>query len=153
MPKEVSVNQAKSAEHYLRQRLQGAAFEEHIEFKERSDTIGSGITLIALDCNGNMLSASALGAKGRPAEIVGKEAAERLMQEIAAKKAVDSHAADQLIPFMALAKGYSTIHCSRLTQHCLTNIAVCEKMLGVHFDVKGEPEKPAEVFVEGCALR
>jgi len=152
LPKEVSSNQCTAAKKILWEKFPNTAFEKHIEFKERSNTIGSGITLIAADPKGNMLSGSALGRKGKPAETVGKEAAEKLLAELSAKKAVDSHAADQLIPFMALAKGCSTIHCSKLTQHCLTNISVCKQMLNVKFDVKGELGQPAEIFVEGLGF-
>ena len=152
LPKDVSLNQASSAKKLILEKFPTASFSKTIEFKEQSNTIGSGITLIASDSKGNMLSASASGRRGKPAAVVGKEAAEKLLSEISAGKAVDSHAADQLIPFMALAKGKSTIHCSRLTKHCLTNIAVCEKILGVKFDVKGKLEKPAEISVEGIGF-
>tara|TARA_Y100000310_G_C20701495_1_gene830393 strand:+ start:5521 stop:6570 length:1050 start_codon:yes stop_codon:yes gene_type:complete len=153
LPREVSVNQAASAKATIRKDFPNMIFEEHIESKKPSNTIGSGITLIATDSNGNVLSASSLGRKGKLAELVGQEAGEKLLVEMSAGKAVDSHAADQLIPFMALAKGYSTIHCTKLTQHCLTNIAICEKILGVKFEVKGEKDSPAEIFVEGIGFK
>jgi RNA 3'-terminal phosphate cyclase (ATP) len=152
LPEEVSTVQAASAKRVIRGKFPGIAFSEHIEFRQPSDTIGSGVTLIAVDSGGNRLSASALGRRGKPAGTVGKEAAERLLREISAGKAVDSHAADQLVPFMALAKGYSTIQCSRLTQHSLANIAVCEQLLGVRFDVKGSLGQASEIFVEGIGL-
>ncbi len=152
LPREVSVNQAKSAENLIRAEFPDAIFAETIESKNPSDTIGSGITLIASDAGRNKLSGSALGRRGKPAEQVGKEAAEKLLAHIKQGKAVDSFTADQLIPFMALAKGYSTIHCSRLSQHCLTNITVCEKLLGVKFGVKGLIGKQAEISVEGTAF-
>jgi len=152
LPKEVSLNQASAAKKLILEKFPDVAFPKTIEFKEQSNTIGSGITLIALDSEGNALSGSSLGRKGKPAAVVGKEAAEKLLSEISAGKAVDYHAADQLVPFMALAKGQSTIHCSKLTKHCLTNIAVCEKLLGVKFEVKGVLEKPAEISVEGIGF-
>jgi RNA 3'-phosphate cyclase len=152
LPHEVSVNQARSAKKVLLQRLPRISFDEKIESKKPSDAIGSGITLIAVDSDGNMLAASALGKQGKPAETVGKEAAQKLLQELAPAKAVDSHTADQLIPFMALAEGYSTIQCSKLTRHCLTNISVCETMVGVKFDVRGKLGGPAEIFVEGAGF-
>ena len=152
LPKDVSLNQASAAKKLILEKFPGTAFPKTIEFKEQSNTIGSGITLIASDSAGNRLSGSALGRKGTPAAVVGKEATERLLSEISAGKAVGSHTADQIIPFMALAKGKSTIHCSKLTKHCLTNIAVCEKILGVKFDVKGKLEKPAEISVEGIGF-
>ncbi len=152
LPNEVSINQSIAAKKIIREKFPKVIFDEKIEFKQPSNTIGSGITLIAIDSEGNMLAGSALGKRGKPAEVVGKEAAQKLLQELSEKKAVDSHAADQLIPFMALAKGYSTIKCSKLTQHCLTNIAICEQLLGVKFDAKGSLGQPAEIFVEGSGF-
>lgn len=153
LPKEVSLNQARAAKRAIAKRFPRTVFSETIEFREQSDTIGSGITLIAIDSEGNMLSASALGKRGKPAELVGREAAEKLIQQVSRGKAVDYFTADQLVPFMALAKGYSTIQCSKLTQHCLTNIAVCEKLLEVKFDVKGSLGEQAEIFVDGTAFK
>ena len=152
LPKDVSLNQASSAKKLILEKFPDTVFFKTIEFKEKSNTIGSGITLIASDSKGNKLSASASGRRGKQASVVGKEAAEKLISEISAGKAVDSHTADQLIPFMALAKGKSTINCGKLTKHCLTNIAICEKLLGVKFEVKGTPEKPAKISVEGIGF-
>ncbi|MDP6670846.1 MAG: RNA 3'-terminal phosphate cyclase [archaeon] len=152
LPKDVSLIQASSAKKLILEKFPGTVFFKTIEFKEKSNTIGSGITLIASDSKGNKLCASSSGRRGKQAAVVGKEAAEKLISEISAGKAVDSHTADQLIPFMALANGKSTIHCGKLTKHCLTNIAICEKLLGVKFEVKGIAEKPAKISVEGIGF-
>jgi RNA 3'-terminal phosphate cyclase len=128
-------------------------FEEKTEWKEKSESTGSSISLFAYFSSGNIISASALGAKGKPAITVGKEAAEHLLKELSAKKPVDSHLADQLIPFMALAQGYSTIECTALTEHALNNIRVCELLLGCKFDVKGALNESAEIFVQGIGFK
>jgi RNA 3'-terminal phosphate cyclase len=76
-----------------------------------------------------------------------------LLKELQSQKPVDSHLCDQLLPFMALAKGYSTIECSFLTEHALNNIRTCELLLGCKFDVKGNLGEPAEIFVEGIGFK
>lgn len=44
---------------------------------------------------------------------------------------MDSHAADQLLPFLAFAGG--KVKVSKITQHCLTNAYVIERFLPVRF--------------------
>jgi len=151
LPKSVAKNQVSSAKYELESL--NTEFEEVIECRERSETIGSGITLFARTTSGAVLSGSALGAKALPAEKVGKQAAQNLLAELNAKRACDSHLADQLIPFMALAKGSSELNTTKLTQHCLTNIAVVEKFLPVKFKVQGEKGKPATISVKGIGFK
>jgi len=150
LPKSVAENQAIAARHCLKGI--GTEFQQKIECLSNSGTIGSGISLFAKTTTGAILTASALGAKGRPAELVGKEAGQALLKELAPKKPCDSHLADQLIPFMALAKGKSEVQTGNLTKHCLTNISVVEKFLPVKFSVQGSEGKPAVVSVEGLAF-
>ena len=108
-------------------------------------SVGSGIVLWAifskdpddLDAeNPIILGADALGERGKRSEQVGQEAAEKLMQEINSKAPVDSHMADNLIPYLALFGG--EIKVSKITNHTLTNIYVCEQFLGKIFEVDKE---------------
>jgi len=102
-----------------------------------STSIGSSITIASVFEN-CVLGSSALGERGKSAELVGEEAGKALEKELAGKSTVDSHMADQIIPYMALAaeNGQSTIIALELTEHTRTNIWVTEKFLGVKFDVK-----------------
>jgi RNA 3'-phosphate cyclase len=90
------------------------------------------------------LGAGAIGERGKPAEQVGKEAAELLKKQVESDACVDRWAADQLLPFMAVAseQGPSEINVAEITNHCRTNIWVIEKFLPVKFEIvekKGEP--------------
>jgi len=80
------------------------------------------------------IGASATGEIGKKAEEVGREAARNLIKEYEGG-GVDSHAADQLLPYMALAGG--KIKASRVTEHCRTNAFVIEKFLPVKFKIEG----------------
>ncbi|MEW6592689.1 MAG: RNA 3'-terminal phosphate cyclase [Candidatus Hadarchaeota archaeon] len=113
---------------------------------------GTGITLWAETENGAVLGASSLGKLGKPAEQVGKEAAENLAKEIKTGAAVDRHLTDQLIPYLALAEGVSEITSSELTMHTLTNISLVEQILGVKFEVNGEQGKPGSIRVQGMGF-
>lgn len=97
---------------------------------------GSGIVIWASSkVSKAIIGADALGARDRPAEAVGMEAAKNLLAELDAGAAVDRHAADQLLPFMALAGG--RIRTSEVTMHARTNMAVIERFLPVKFAVEG----------------
>ena len=150
LPKEVALNQARAAKNALKATI--PEFVERIDYREKAETIGSSITLLASFSSGFILSGSALGKKGVPAEQVGKAAAHALLAELKAEKPCDSHLADQLIPFMALAKGKSEIVTTKLSQHCLTNILITEKFLPVKFAVEGELGKPAKISVKGAGF-
>ncbi|MBW2981127.1 RNA 3'-terminal phosphate cyclase [Candidatus Woesearchaeota archaeon] len=117
---------------------------------EYADTLspGTGVTLWAIfskdkddinEKNPIRLGADALGERGKPAEKVGKEAASNLIKEIESKASVDSHLADQILPFLALTKD-SRIKVSEITNHCRTNIYVIEQFLGKLFEID-EKEK------------
>ena len=110
---------------------------------------GTGITLWAETESGAILGASSLGKRGKPAEQVGREAAESLIKQLQTGRAVDRHLIDQLVPYLALAEGESEITSAELTSHALTNIALVEQILGVRFEVEGELKQPGRIRVEG----
>ena len=139
----VSERQASSAELLLKRRY-SIPININSEYQNTLST-GSGITLWAIfsknrnDINENnpiRLGADALGEQGKKAEVVGNEAASNLVMEIESGAAVDSHLADQLIPFMGLLPG-SGMLVPEVSKHTLTNIYVVEKFLPVKFMVEG----------------
>ncbi len=73
------------------------------------------------------MGADSLGEKGKPAEKVGKEAAVALKQEILSHAALDTHMADQIIPYLAIAGG--TVSVAGVSKHAKTNIWVCQQFL------------------------
>jgi RNA 3'-phosphate cyclase len=113
---------------------------------------GTGITLWAETEQGAILGASSLGRPGKPAEQVGREAAENLVKQLRTGRAVDRHLTDQLIPYMALAECTSEITSAELTSHALTNIALVENILGVKFEVDGQQGQPGRIRVIGLGF-
>jgi RNA 3'-terminal phosphate cyclase (GTP) len=100
----------------------------------RSASPGTVIALWTVDADGrSLIGADALGAKGRPAEEVGRNAARNLMETLRTAAAVDVHLADNLIPLLAIVGG--TIKTARITDHIRANVYVCEQFLGVRFKV------------------
>ena len=78
-----------------------------------------------------------LGKLGKRAEDVGKEAALELLREQKAGACLDKHLADQVLTYMALAKGKFQVTVSEITNHCKTNIWVIEKFLDGKFKING----------------
>ncbi|MGD9040984.1 MAG: RNA 3'-terminal phosphate cyclase, partial [Desulfobacteraceae bacterium] len=95
---------------------------------------GTG-TLVFLMCRfeGGTAGFTSLGQKGKRAEEVADHACSELFQFLASDAAVDEHLADQLILYMALAKGRSSIVAERVTSHLKTNMWVVEQFLPVRF--------------------
>jgi RNA 3'-terminal phosphate cyclase (ATP) len=97
---------------------------------------GSSLALWAETDTGATIGADAIGELRKPAEAVGKEAAQKLIIELASDATVDTHLADMLIPYVALAKGASVYLTREVSEHIEANIWLVEKMLNVHFNVK-----------------
>ncbi|UCC33373.1 MAG: RNA 3'-phosphate cyclase, partial [Candidatus Bathyarchaeota archaeon] len=95
----------------------------------------SSLALSAKTSTGALLGGDAIGELRKPSERVGKEAAENLHRELKAKPTVDSHLADMLVPYVALAKGNSVYLARTVTDHLDTNIWLAQKILGVKFHI------------------
>lgn len=114
---------------------------------------GTGITLWAETENGAIIGSSSLGKRGKPAEQVGREAAQVLIKQLRTSRAVDRWLTDQLAPYLALAAGTSEITSTELTLHALTNFELIEKILGIKFEIQGELGEPGHVRVKGLGLK
>ncbi|KYH38746.1 MAG: hypothetical protein AYL30_003240 [Candidatus Hecatellales archaeon B24] len=114
---------------------------------------GCGIILIAEFENGVLMAADSLGERGKPAERVGAEAAEKLVSQVRTGAPVDTHLADQLIVWMALAEGESKIRATKLSLHTLTAIEVCKKFMEVEFKVEGRLGEISTIACRGIGLK
>lgn len=90
-----------------------------------------------------------MGRKGKRAEEVADDACNEFIKFLDSKGIVDIHLADQLVLYMALARGRSTLITERITDHLLTNIWVIEQFLPLRFDVE---EETGGVEVDGIGI-
>jgi RNA 3'-terminal phosphate cyclase (ATP) len=156
LPSHVAQRQAASAKQKLRSsgvEDVNIAIETYPPQEDHHLAPGSGITLFAKSPNGAVIGSDSIGERGKPAERVGEDAADKLLQEIRSNAPVDRHLGDILIPYMAVAEGKSEIQVSEVTMHTLTNIKVAELVLGVKFDLQGELKQPGRIIVDGIGLR
>ncbi|UCG70964.1 MAG: RNA 3'-terminal phosphate cyclase, partial [Thermoplasmata archaeon] len=121
--------------------------EHYPKGKDPAHGVGTGIVLWA-NYENTILGANGLGEKGVPAERVGQSACEALHAEMNSKATLDVHAADQFLPYMALAEGESVFLAREISNHAKTNMWLIEKFLDVKFDVK-EEDGLNEVRVRG----
>lgn len=145
LPESVAIRQAESAKNVLSNIIKNIqTYSESVNTYSQ----GTSITLWA-ETENSILGADNIGKRGIMAEDIGREAAEELMRSIQSKAALDKYMSDQILPFLALAQGKSSITVEEITQHCISNISVCEKILGCKFSVDKTNKK---IEVEGIGF-
>ncbi len=152
LPSHIAERQAEAAKNLL---IEKGLSSPDITIEHHQSTglsPGSGLVLSAA-IEDALVGADRLGDKGKPAEQVGREAAAELAREVESGAFLDSHMADMIVPYMALADGISEVSVSRITQHTLTNVMVAELLCGVKFDVSGKENEPGTLRVEGLGVR
>ncbi|NJF25294.1 RNA 3'-terminal phosphate cyclase [Thermococcus sp. Bubb.Bath] len=147
LPAHVAERQAKAA----RERLEEfysvpVGIETEVS---RSLGPGSGVVVWA-ETDKLRLGGDALGKRGKPAETVGREAADELIGALTTRMAVDKFLGDQLVPFLAFAGG--EVGVSEVTNHLLTNVWVVERFFGKVFEVEGEVGSPGRIETAGVSL-
>jgi RNA 3'-terminal phosphate cyclase (ATP) len=91
---------------------------------------------------GNTLAGfTSLGKRGKPAEKVGKEAAEDFCDFHAARACLDPWLADQLLIYLSLATERSEFTASRITQHLTTNLLIIKRFLDIRYEIEKETNK------------
>lgn len=116
--------------------LEQEGLQPRIDIEEGVSGGPGTMVFLRADSDRALAGFSALGAKGKPAEKVGEEAAFQLLSYYRSGAALDEHLADQLVLPMALANGDSFTTC-RISRHLLTNIWVTGRLWGVDFQVEG----------------
>jgi len=99
----------------------------------RSLSTGSAVFGLA-DCGSTFLGADSLGKRGVRAEDVGKEAAMKLKAEIDSGASLDVHAADMMIPYLALASQPSSFTVREMSDHLTSVQWLVSQFIGVEFE-------------------
>jgi RNA 3'-terminal phosphate cyclase (ATP) len=115
--------------------------------RNKGSSTGAGIFVGMEHENGVYAGFSALGAKGKPSEVVANEAIEDLLAYHNQKQALDRYLPDQLLLAMALAEGPSAMTTVEVTGHTLTNIAVIRRFVKRSIVVEGEEGQPGVIRV------
>ncbi|ASJ09894.1 RNA 3'-terminal-phosphate cyclase [Thermococcus sp. P6] len=142
LPSHVAERQARAAEERIKE-----LYDVPVEIsKEVSRSLGPGSGIVVwAETDSLRLGGDALGKRGKPAETVGREAADELIEQLKPGRALDRFLGDQIVPFLAFAGG--EVGVSEITNHLLTNVWVTERFFGRTFEVEGEPGKPGVIRV------
>ncbi|PTD94585.1 RNA 3'-phosphate cyclase [archaeon SCG-AAA382B04] len=137
LPSHVAERQRNSAKEVLEKKLD---IQADIEIERDSRAIGKGSGIVVwADLGGGRLGASALGEPGKPAEEVGEEAGNKLIDQITKSGCVDKYMIDQLIPFLGILRG-SEVLGTELTSHAQTNSWIVSNFLDVSIDINEEDD-------------
>jgi RNA 3'-terminal phosphate cyclase (ATP) len=113
---------------------------------------GVGMVLTSKLSSGAIVGSDELGRIGRTSEDVGRSVASSLIHLIQGKIPVDEHLGDQLLIYMALARGHSTIRVAEVTTHMVSCIYVCERFLGRIFTLGQETGGATTISCNGVGL-
>ena len=136
LPKHVAERQREQALKRIRRELK---IDSEIAILSDAPSIGEGSFLFLLaEYEGIVVGFSSLGARGKTAEKVADEAVDYLKDYVESDGCVDSHLADQLVPFMALAKGNSSFTTTQMTEHLFTNLWVVAHFIETKIQTWGD---------------
>ncbi len=91
----------------------------------------------------NVLGAGCVAERGVRAETLGTAAGVELAADLAASVALDVHAADQLLVWLALADGESLFTTREVTPHARTAMGLIQQFVPVEFDLAPDREPGA----------
>lgn len=143
LPKHVAERQREEALRRIEQEMKMKA-EIAILPDPPSRGPGSFLFLVA-ESEGAVAGFSSLGRRGKRAEEVAEEAVNSLKNYLETEGCLDPHLADQLVPFIAVAKGNSSFTTTRITEHLLTNLWVIQHFRNAKISVTGEKGKEGKI--------
>jgi RNA 3'-terminal phosphate cyclase (ATP) len=129
-----------------------AGFDAQIEARNDATSLHTGAALAAFaDLEGDppvRLGADMAGAPGRRAEAIGERVAQSLLEDLRTGATLDRYAADQIIPFAALAEGTSRFLIPQPTDHIESGAWLAKEFLGAEVKIHGQT-----LEVEGVGFR
>jgi RNA 3'-terminal phosphate cyclase (ATP) len=133
--RQVSRRMADAARDVLAQ----AGYRAEIEVRNDTESLqpGAALALFADQGEAVRLGADQAGTLRRRAESIGKHVARQLLQDLESGATLDRFAADQIIPFAALAGGESRFIIPAVTDHVLTGAWLADLFLGARVRIDG----------------
>jgi RNA 3'-terminal phosphate cyclase (ATP) len=127
LPLSVAQRQAESC----RRRLLNSGVKVEDVQSEVEDGVTPGTSLLVYhDSHGTVFGSDGIGEKGKPAELVGDEVAEKFIREYRSFASVDSHLADMLPHLLCLASRPSSYSVPEITEHLRSCLYVSQLVTG-----------------------
>ncbi len=119
--------------------LSAAGYQADFDVRYETTAVqpGAALAVFADLADGVRLGADWAAAPRRPSEKIGRRVAQQLLEDLRSAATLDRHAADQVIPFAALAEGESRFRIPRLTEHIESNSWLVKEFLGAEVCVRG----------------
>jgi RNA 3'-phosphate cyclase len=130
LPVSVAERQARAAVIALRPR--GIEIMKRDTSLEESVSPGSSI-LVWQEGGDCFIGGDSIGARDKPAEKVGREAADSFLAAFATKARVDAHLADMLGPVLCLSESPSALLIPYVTEHLRTSLSVAKQFTSAEF--------------------
>ena len=105
-------------------------------YKRASIQAGASLAIWARTDTECLIGSDMAGKLRRTAEFIGKRTARDLIEDLDARATVDRYLADQIIPFTALAEGWSAYLIPKMTAHIQARLWLVEEILGAKTEVK-----------------
>lgn len=105
-----------------------ARIDEQVLGREEAIGPGGAIVLWARTAH-SVLGGAAVAQRGVPAEQIGEDAARALLVELTAGAALDIHAADQILIYLAQAQGASAFTARELSSHARSTLWLLQQFL------------------------
>jgi RNA 3'-terminal phosphate cyclase (ATP) len=123
--------------------LEADGYQADIEviYDDSALQAGAGLAIFADLSSGARIGSDRAGAPGRRSETIGKYVARRLLEDLKTGATLDRFAADQVIPFAALAAGESRFRIPRVSEHIESSAWLSREFLGA--DVQADGHKLA----------
>jgi RNA 3'-phosphate cyclase len=143
LPRHVAERQLASAREEIAKAGLGISSTELSE--EQSDSPGSSLLAYCVGPS-KCIGADGIGAKGKPAEEVGRDAASRFIAAARSGACLDANLADMILPLLSLAHKTSRVTVPKLTSHLLSGLELASQFTGCNWCVD-EGEEASTVTV------
>jgi RNA 3'-terminal phosphate cyclase (ATP) len=133
LPKHVAERQISSA--LLKLEKNGVQCTNYSSSFETSLSPGTSILVYSESDFGPYVGGDCIGERGKPAEKVGTEAAERFLESHLIDVPVDFNLSDMLVLPLSLAKGKSRYRIGKVTEHLKTNLQIVSQLTGCQYQI------------------
>ncbi|MFQ5918846.1 MAG: RNA 3'-terminal phosphate cyclase, partial [Thermoplasmata archaeon] len=136
---------------HMAERMRGSSQETLAEFQpltikaltygDREAEGRGGALVLWAKTTASRIGASAVAEKGVAAEVLADRAASELRNDLRAEVTLDRYAADQLLPYMALASGTSVFWVREVSDHLKTLFWLLPQFLDVNIQTRAEERR------------
>ena len=134
LPKHVGERQISSA--LLRLEKNGVQCNNYSSSFETSSSPGSSVLVYCKSDFGPYIGGDSIGERGKSAEKVGSEAAEKFLENYRANVPIDFFLADMLVVPLSLMEGKSRYRVGKVTEHLKTNLHIASLIAGCKYNIQ-----------------